>query len=159
MSGAELTEKQAQALELVSRGYTTKEIARMLGIAPATVDQRVDGARRKLGTATRLEAARVFAASQRISDQSIYESSPLTPSLGCESKQPPPRDELQFHDAIFDERAPWDRGSLWRLPRVEPRDLGKSGRLLVIFGLALMMLLGAGEAVDLFKGIGSFISS
>lgn len=54
-----LTAKQAEVLELVYDGLNSKEIALRLGIAPATVDQRADGARRKLGASTRIEAARI----------------------------------------------------------------------------------------------------
>lgn len=158
MAVGTLTEKQAEALTLVHQGYETKEIARLLHIAPSTVDQRIDGARRRLGVATRAQAARIFAAQGKIPKQSIYEPFPLTPHGYSASVEAPPRDELQFQDAIFDDRANWDRGSLWHLPRIAPRDLGKTGRVLVVLALFVLMLVGAGEAVDLFGEIGAWSS-
>lgn len=43
-----LTEKQQEAVELLSRGYRQTEIGRMLGISQAAVMDRRDGARHKL---------------------------------------------------------------------------------------------------------------
>lgn len=155
MAADALTEKQTEAIALVHQGYETKEIARILKIAPSTVDQRIDGARKKLGAATRAQAGRMFAAQGHIPERFVYEPLPLTPA--DQSTPPPmlPRDDLRFQDAMFDERAAWDRRSLWHLPAIAPRDLGKAGRLLAVFALALLMLLGAGEAVDLFRAIGA----
>lgn len=153
-----LTPKQAEVMPLVYQGYNSKEIGRMLGISPTTVDQRVDGARRRLGATTRAEAARLFAAENKIPERVVYEPFPVPLPGEDEPSVRLPRDDLRFHDAMFDERAAWDRGSLWHLPAIEPRDLGKAGRLLAIFALALLMLLGAGEAIDLFREIGGWFS-
>lgn len=143
----------------VQQGYETKEIARKLGISPATVDQRINGARRKLGGGRRAEAARIFAAEQNIYERPIYPPSalptetPITPSDGASG------DNLVFSDAAFDDRASWDRGSLWHLPQIAPRDLGKAGRLLLVFALAFVILLVAGKVVDLLRGIGGWFPS
>jgi len=56
-----LTERQRECLRLVLRHYTSKEMARELGIGVDAVDQRLKGAMKKLGVATRLEAARMLA--------------------------------------------------------------------------------------------------
>ncbi len=57
----ELTDGQVDCLRLVSAHYTSKEIARQLGISPFTVDQRLDAARKKLSANSRSDAARRFA--------------------------------------------------------------------------------------------------
>ena len=52
-SPLDLTEGQKACLRLVVQQQTSKEIARVLGISPFTVDQRLDAARRKLNAASR----------------------------------------------------------------------------------------------------------
>lgn len=72
----ELTEGQKACLRLVDDHHTSKEIARILGISPFTVDQRLDAARRKLQAVSRKEAAKLFAAieSGSISEPLVYEA-------------------------------------------------------------------------------------
>jgi DNA-binding CsgD family transcriptional regulator len=55
-----ITAKQREALRMTLVGKTSKEIAMELGIAPRSVDQRLDSARIILGAATRASAARKF---------------------------------------------------------------------------------------------------
>lgn len=54
-----LTERQKQCLRLVADNRKTKEIARILNIAPSTVDNHLNSATTLLG-ATRFEAARML---------------------------------------------------------------------------------------------------
>lgn len=159
MAANALTEKEAEAIALVHQGYQTKEIARILEIAPSTVNQRVDGARKKLGAANRVQAARLFAAKGKIPERFIHEPLPLTPVEGPASPLTTPRDDLRFEDALFDERAAWDRGTLWRRPQFAPRDMGKASRLFVVFAIAVLMLLTAGEGVRFATSLGLMFSS
>lgn len=155
----ELTEKQAEVMAYVYQGLASKEIARLLNIAPATVDQRADGARRKLGAATRMEAARIYATKNGIPERVVYEPFPLTHHNDLSSVTPPLREQLRFEDAgAFDERAPWDRGQPWRLPEFQPRDLGAVGRIVVIVGLAVLILLVVTEGLRLSHGLGLMFS-
>jgi DNA-binding CsgD family transcriptional regulator len=55
-----LTAKQRAVLDLVIQHKTSKEISRMLGISPHTVDQRIMLARAKLNVATRGEVAQAY---------------------------------------------------------------------------------------------------
>ena len=73
----ELTEGQKACLRLVAQHYTSKEIARELGISHFTVDQRLDAARRKLNAPSRKDAAKIFAAFEMraISQPFVYEAS------------------------------------------------------------------------------------
>jgi DNA-binding CsgD family transcriptional regulator/tetratricopeptide (TPR) repeat protein len=57
MDGPPLTGRQREVLRLVARGHTTREIASILGVRPATVDTHVSDAMRRLGAVTRLQAA------------------------------------------------------------------------------------------------------
>lgn len=60
-----LTEGQRACLRLVYARWEIKEIARKLGIAPVTVNQRLAAARRVLGTARSADAARMLAAHEQ----------------------------------------------------------------------------------------------
>lgn len=56
-----LTPKQCEVLELVLHHKSNKEIARILGISPSAVDQRLSGARLRLGTQRRSDTAMAYA--------------------------------------------------------------------------------------------------
>lgn len=55
-----LTAKQREVLDLLIQHKTSKEISRLLGISPHTVDQRIMLARGKLQVATRNEVAQAY---------------------------------------------------------------------------------------------------
>ncbi len=57
----DLTEKQREVLNLVLEHKSNKEIARLLGISPSAVDQRLAGARLRLGTGRRGDTALAYA--------------------------------------------------------------------------------------------------
>lgn len=67
-----LTDKQREVLDYLIQHKTSKEISRILGISPHTVDQRISLARAKLGVSTRNEVAQSY---RRMLDEasSIYE--------------------------------------------------------------------------------------
>lgn len=52
-----LSKREQEVMDLVSRGMTDREIARLLSISPTTARAHVDSARAKLGAANRIEAA------------------------------------------------------------------------------------------------------
>lgn len=52
-----LTTRQKQVLRLLAHGYSNKEIARSLQIAPATAKKHLEGIFSRLGVASRLQAA------------------------------------------------------------------------------------------------------
>lgn len=76
-----LTDGQKACLRLVVQHHTSKEIARILGISPFTVDQRLDAARRKLNAASRKDAAKMFASleAETISEPLVYQALGLEP--------------------------------------------------------------------------------
>ena len=57
---AGLTEREAEVIGLLARGYQTKQVAGTLGISVKTADRHVQNAYRKIGVSTRAAAA-VFA--------------------------------------------------------------------------------------------------
>lgn len=71
----ELTAKQREVLDLLIEHKTSKEISRLLGISPHTVDQRIMLARAKLGVATRGEVAQAYRRLIRTYEQPVYEES------------------------------------------------------------------------------------
>jgi DNA-binding CsgD family transcriptional regulator len=89
-----LTEGQKACLRLVDDHHTSKEIARLLGISPFTVDQRLDAARRKLQAVSRKDAAKLFAAMESgdICEPLVYETRQLeAPGFTAISASPPDR--------------------------------------------------------------------
>lgn len=91
-SAVELTEGQKACLRLVDDHLTSKEIARILGISPFTVDQRLDAARRKLKAATRKDAAKMFASLEKpgLSEPLVYEAQRLERPDIAATQMPPP---------------------------------------------------------------------
>jgi DNA-binding CsgD family transcriptional regulator len=77
----ELTAKQREVLDLLIQHKTSKEISRILGISPHTVDQRIMLARGKLNVATRSEVAHAYRklveenGQQAICERSVYDDS------------------------------------------------------------------------------------
>jgi DNA-binding CsgD family transcriptional regulator len=88
----ELTEGQKDCLRLVDEHHTSKEIARILGISPFTVDQRLDAARRKLNAVSRKDAAKIFAAMENgaLSQPFVYEPPRLEAAAFIDSPALPP---------------------------------------------------------------------
>ena len=58
---AQLTDGQRDCLRLVFNHQTSKDIARILGVSPHTVDMRLRTSMKVLGVTSRIEAARLFA--------------------------------------------------------------------------------------------------
>jgi len=69
----QLTKKQREAMDLLAKHMTSKEIARELGISPHTVDQRISIAKDKLGAASRNQAAAVYQQLCWVYEQAVYE--------------------------------------------------------------------------------------
>lgn len=74
-----LTERQRQCIELVGKGLTSKQIARLLKISPSTVDNHVRAAVILLGSTSRTEAARKASQEQDVMAESApSEAMPLS---------------------------------------------------------------------------------
>lgn len=71
----DLTAKQREVLDLLIQHKTSKEISRLLGISPHTVDQRIMLARAKLGVGTRNGVAQAYRRLIETYEQPVYELS------------------------------------------------------------------------------------
>lgn len=75
-SRIELTDVQVSCLRLVADGYTSKQIAKKLGLTPMTVDQYLQRAKTAMGAPDRRTAARWLAESQQIPPFKSFELKP-----------------------------------------------------------------------------------
>ena len=82
-----LTERQRQCVQLVSKGWTSKQIARSLNISPSTVDNHVRAAITLLGVSSRIDAARIVTAQDGAVRTSDETASELDDSDSFSSKQ------------------------------------------------------------------------
>jgi DNA-binding CsgD family transcriptional regulator len=127
-SADDLSEVQKDSLRLLYRGYNAKEIGRMHGVAPATVHQRLTAARKALGVARSIEAARMLAEAEGapVYDDVLYEEIDIAP---------PPSDEPRS----------WLSRLPWPLPtrRRPTNDLSLLQLLAAILGLATAFMLAA----------------
>lgn len=76
---ASLTDKQREVLDLLIEHKTSKEISRLLGISPHTVDQRINGARARLGGLGRGQVASEYRRLRELWDFPIYQFSYMAP--------------------------------------------------------------------------------
>jgi DNA-binding CsgD family transcriptional regulator len=61
-----LSRRQRQCLELVGKGYSSKQIGRQLNLSPSTVDNHIRDALQRLGLSSRATAAQIFAENHQI---------------------------------------------------------------------------------------------
>jgi len=121
-----LTEKEVEALRLVHERKTSKQIAALLGIAPQSVDKRIDSARIKLKAATRVDAANVWA-KHHYGEQF---PGPPFPVADLASKDDPSR------------AVPPVAHQRWFSARLDPKRIGPVGRtVIIIAGAAIMLML------------------
>ncbi|MEZ5681110.1 MAG: LuxR C-terminal-related transcriptional regulator [Erythrobacter sp.] len=153
------TTKQIEALDLAAEGFTSKQIARELEIAPRTADQRIDSVRIKLEGIPRNDLLRAYREWKAICDQTTYDRIPLAEiDLEQALDVQRPRGELEFHDVMtFDGRADWDRGQLRSRPGLRPADLGVGGKLLAMILGAVALLAIAVLLMSFSNGLMSLL--
>ena len=155
------TDKQVEALDLAASGFTSKQIARELGVAPRTVDQRIDTLRKKCGGIARGDLVRLYRQSKEMCGSTTYDPFPHTVSQSDKAQSEPPKEvSLVFEDALsLDDRADWDRGELWKRPGLQPSDLGPMARLGAVVAAALVLLMGFSLLVMSAQGVNELASS
>ena len=121
---AQLTAKQRECLHLVVLRKSSKEIARILGISKAAVDQRLISARRVLNASTRDEAALMYARASGTYDRILYDpvGVPFHDAFGAELLQ----DEEPSSFMLEEVTNPYDFDSRHD-PDVWPQILKESG--------------------------------
>ena len=85
-----LTDKQIAVLDLLVQHRTSKEIARELGISPHTVEQRLNGAKHKLGVTRRGDLANAWLRAKALCEKPVYEEIRITPNALPLSEQAQP---------------------------------------------------------------------
>lgn len=138
-----LTQKQHEALGLASDYLTSKQIAEQLGVAPVTIDKRIEAVRAKLGAIPRTSLLRLYGEWRNHYDQTIADPTILgaTPHSIAEDICQPVVSAFVFEDSLaFDARASWERATQWRRPGFSPSDLGIVGKLLFMVAGAVAML-------------------
>jgi len=143
-----LTDGQKQCLRLVFQHMQSKEIARALGISVATVNQRIDGARAKLGNVSRVAAALALAAAEGASvpDPILYDRTQLAPTAS--DVEP---------SASIDAGSATARFLPWPVSVGAVNDYSPARRLVAICVVAVLGLLVVALLVSIMNGIGVLV--
>ena len=136
-----LTDKQFEALDLASSGFTSKEIARQLQISPHSVDKRIDAVRAQLDSIPRQRLVREFREWNKGCQSTTGDPSPLVeqaypdPDGGTQSAG----ETLVFGDALtFGTQKNWEEPPRWQQPGISPSDLSVGRRLLLVLAAAFL---------------------
>lgn len=127
----DLTERQRECLRLVGQGYSTKQIARILGKRPPTIETHIRAVLVRLQLQDRSEAARMLIAREAHHQSLISQLEPLAgPEL---PEQPEASAGLWWH--------------LWSTMNIPPiggreNELGTADRVKSIVTTALIFFLG-----------------
>jgi DNA-binding CsgD family transcriptional regulator len=156
-----LTDKQRECLRMVYRHMETKEIARVLGLSPDGVTQRIKTAMKTLGVDRRRDAARILAEAEGLAPYPSH----VHPSRDIASAPEPAmivastegeRQSGSSGEAMREEQAVYWAGSSTRRPVLplplpiggaSPDDLGWLKRLAWIAGIAIGIALAFGGLV------------
>lgn len=155
-----LTRKEREALDLLVQHHTTKEIARLLGLSPNTVDMRLRNAREKLGAVDRYDVARLYRELLENCGKTTCEFSVMSPSRIAAVPAPPePRNAwFTLRDASsFTLPAPWENAQATEFPEVLDRRFGKAWRVAAIPLGALSIALLALALIAIAEQLGTLI--
>lgn len=143
-----LTEGQKQCLRLVYQHQQSKEIARALGISVATVNQRIDGARAKLGNVSRISAARMLAAAEGtgLPDPILYD-----PIGMAEVQHVSESSEPIGAGPVGTGLTPWSTATR------PVNELPWTQRVIGICAVAILGLLAVAVLVSIMNGIGALL--
>lgn len=155
-----LTEKQRDCLDLLLERKTSKQIARQLGIAKPTVDQRITAARTILGAIDRDDTARRYARLKQIYDRIIYDPVHIPP--------PPALVPSDFPDGDPSEPARTDVLSRARdgflgegLPfgKLGSHDHGSTTRLAIVAGMLATVIFALLGGLGIAQALTQLISN
>jgi len=172
-----LTDKQRQCLRLVYAHKETKEIARILGLSPDGVTQRIKSAMRTLDVDRRRDAAIILAEAEGLTayPQRVYpsqdiasapEPATITPSIeGGRQYEASSVGAMREEQAVF-EAAPSLRLRGLQLPLPmwggRPRDLSSLQRLGWVFAIMLIVAFMFGvflAGLEALSNLGRLIAS
>lgn len=141
-----LTDKQHQTLALAATHLTSKQIALELGVSPVTIDKRIEALRARLGHVARSDLLRLYLQWCQTHDRSVHDPIILAGAgeMATFSIEQPVDPAFVFEDSItFDARASWERQNGGLLPELKLSELGVWGKLCVIFGGAVAIMIVA----------------
>lgn len=154
---SKLTEKEREALRLVHRRLTSKEIAPLLGIRVDAVDARIKSATRKIGIPDRGKAALILAENEggEPYQQQVYQS----PDIVADAD--PAKMNTQAAGSLREERAPFEidpalAGGITVPPLSEENvrvQLSSWQRILIIVGVALGTIVALGVLISALNGL------
>jgi DNA-binding CsgD family transcriptional regulator len=158
---ASLSEKQRQVLDLLIQHKTSKEIARLLGISPHTVDQRIRFARDKLGARTRSEAAIAYRRLLETCEQTTYGPRAIAPGKQMADGPPGPQGSLpgsSTHQRFRSRRLDASEADFQVGPELFDGHHGTLLRLGAIFAIALFLVLVALGGVAMFTQLSQLMA-
>lgn len=94
-----MTDVQVNCLRLVADGYTSKEIAKQLGLSHQTVDQYLQRAKTALGAPDRRTAARWYVETQQNREFKSFELKPVPVAEPANDVTPPAVSAAEMPDA------------------------------------------------------------
>lgn len=139
-----LSEKQREALDLLIKHMTSKQISRQLGISPHTVDQRIEAAKRKLGASSRSELALSYRELVSVCQQATYEESHIgKPAIELEvgDRSDPERLLIQSEPLAGRQPAPeWSNQRVQIVPKLFEGRWGILARIGAIAAIAFLIV-------------------
>lgn len=152
-----LTEKEREALRLVHRRLTSKEIAPLLGVRVDAVDARIKSATRKIGIPDRGKAALFLAENetQETYPRQVYQS----PEIAAAPQKA--KLDLQVATSLKEERAPFTidnafAGGASTTSFAEENvrvQLSSGKRILIIAGVAIGTIVALGVLISALNGL------
>jgi DNA-binding CsgD family transcriptional regulator len=167
-----LTAKQREVLDLLIQHKTSKEISRILGISPYTVDQRILLARGKLQVASRSEVAQAYrlllerTAAAGLSGKPVYGSPDIAISNNPTHKEEEGGDGVQVpteDDSVDGDRAdvatvtPRGEGYHRVLPEMFDGPYGTLMRLGVTALIAMVLILTVLGGLTMFSQLSRIV--
>ena len=157
-----LTIKQCEALDLLVKYKTSKEISRQLGISPHTVDQRIESAKRKLGVSSRGDLAQAYLMLRETCQQTTYEKSLIEQSVlpdqdmgqGLLMQSIP----TNAPERIIPSSPDLDVASYRVGPELFTGESGTLFRLLAIFGIAVASVVALLGVLAIFVQVTSILA-
>ena len=159
-----LTPKHVEVLDLLAQHLTTKEIARRLGLAPTTVDQRISAIRERWGTTNRKATIRRYSDLLSACGKTTYSISSVDAGtwevdLGSVDSEVDPifsfaaSCDVSVTDQL-DELLRPDYGHLHRFDS----KFGISGRVFIVAALAMMIALTLVAMLAIGRVIEGFVA-
>lgn len=154
-----LTDKQRECLRLVYAHMETKEIARILGLSPDGVNQRIKTAMNTLGVSRRRDAAQILAEAEGLGTYPPLVHAPWDVAVALEPAMLSPSTEGGRQSGFSSEAMKENQAAFWVVPQdresalplplggVRPNDVGMLTRLAWIVGIAIGVALGFGALI------------